>query len=84
MTITNQKNFVFFALCFIALILPGCNHSNPQDLKQKYSVEAINYFYETVFYEDNVGRHEFGRKWNQDLYFYVNGDFSKNDLDNVS
>lgn len=32
MTITNQKNFVFFALCFIALILPGCNHSNPQDL----------------------------------------------------
>lgn len=84
MTITNQKNFVFFALCFIALILPGCNHSNPQDLKEKYSVEAINYFYETVFYVDNVGRHDFGRKWNQDLYFYVNGDFSKNDLDNVS
>ena len=84
MIITNQKNFVFFALCFIALILPGCNHSNPQDLKEKYSVEAINYFYETVFYVDNVGRHDFGRKWNQDLYFYVNGDFSKNDLDNVS
>lgn len=84
MTITNQKNFMFFALCFISLILPGCNHSNPQDLKQKYSVEAINYFYETVFYVDNVGRHDFGRKWNQDLYFYVNGDFSKNDLDNVS
>ncbi len=84
MTITNQKNFVFFALCFIALILPGCNHSNPQDLKEKYSVEAINYFYETVFYVDNVGRHDFGRKWNQDLYFYVNGHFSKNDLDNVS
>ena len=84
MTITNQKNFMFFALCFITLILLGCNHSNPQDLKQKYSVEAINYFYETVFYEDNVGRHEFGRKWNRDLYFYVNGDFSKNDLDNVS
>ena len=84
MIITNQKNFVFFALCFITLILPGCNHSNPQDLKQKYSVEAINYFYETVFYVDNVGRHDFGRKWNQDLYFYVNGDFSKNDLDNVS
>ena len=84
MTLSNQKKFMFFVLCFIAFILPGCSHSNPQELKEKYSVEAINYFYETVFYEDNVGRHEFGRKWNQDLYFYVNGDFSKNDLDNVS
>lgn len=83
MTITNQKNFVLFALCFIALILPGCNHSNPQDLKEKYSVEAINYFYETVFYEDYVGRHEMSKKWNKDLYFYINGEFSEYDTDNV-
>ena len=83
MTITNQKNFMFFALCFIVFILPGCNHSNPQDLKQKYSVEAINYFYETVFYEDYVGRHEMSKKWNKDLYFYINGEFSEYDTDNV-
>ncbi len=48
MTITNQKNFVLFALCFIAFILPGCNHSNPQDLMRplKYyklkGVKVIN------------------------------------------
>ena len=83
MTITNQKNFMFFALCFIAFILLGCNHSNPQDLKQKYSVEAINYFYETVFYEDYVGRFDVCKKWDKDLYFYVNGDFSAYDADDM-
>lgn len=54
MTISNQKIFIFFALCYIVFLLPGCSHSNPQELKEKYSVEAINYFYETVFYEDYV------------------------------
>ncbi len=56
MTLSNQKKFIFFVLCFIAFILPGCSHFNPQELKEKYSVEAINYFYETVFYEDYVGK----------------------------
>ena len=83
MTISNQKKFMFFVLCFIAFILPGCSHSNPQELKEKYSVEAINYFYETVFYEDYVGKLDICKKWNKDLYFYVNGDFSVHDADDV-
>lgn len=83
MTISNQKIFIFFALCYIVFLLPGCNHSNRQDLKEKYSVEAINYFYETVFYEDYVGKLDICKKWNKDLYFYVNGDFSVHDADDV-
>ena len=67
----------YFAL--IILLLQGCR-PNIQDLKQKYSVEAINYFYETAFFTDNEGKRNELTKWNKDVNIYLIGDYSTDDI----
>ena len=56
---------------------------NVQDLKKKYSVEVINFFYETAFFEDGVGRREEIGKWNKDIYIYLPETFHYNDILNI-
>ena len=42
-------------------------------IKQKYSAEAINYFYETAFYQDFAGINENLLKWNRDIKLFIEG-----------
>ena len=63
-----------------------CSSPNVKELeylKQKYSVEVINYFYETVFFQDQVGRKDTLYKWRKDIYFWIDGEFYPNDITNV-
>ncbi|MDQ3536103.1 MAG: DUF2927 domain-containing protein [Bacteroidota bacterium] len=52
-------------------------------LKQKYSAEVINYFYETVFSQDYIGPRNFLRdvlvKWENDIQISVEGELWPND-----
>ncbi|BDD12122.1 hypothetical protein FUAX_45540 (plasmid) [Fulvitalea axinellae] len=45
-----------------------------KDLKNRYSKEAINYFYETAFYQDYVGRQERLIKWKDHIFVNSLGD----------
>ena len=69
----------------IALLLHSC-HSNVQNreqLKQKYSAEVINYFYETAFFQENVGKRDLINKWTKDIHIYMTGENTPNDIDHV-
>ena len=71
-------------MCFtIIVLLTLCCNSDYQNLKQKYSTESINYFYETAFFQDYVGKINVVNKWNEDIYLYIDGDFSTNDISNI-
>lgn len=48
-------------------------------LKQTYSTEAINYFYDTGYCLDGVGKSEFVSKWNKDIQIYLEGELWPND-----
>jgi hypothetical protein len=48
-------------------------------LKQKYSDEVINYFYETAFYIDYVGSKESLTKWESDIWIRLQGELWPND-----
>jgi hypothetical protein len=78
----NQNALKITCLTIIIFLIEGC-HSNIQDLKQKYSTEVINYFYETVFFQDNTGKIDKVNKWDKDIYAYVSGNFSTNDMTNI-
>ncbi len=80
MVICNRNKFTITALFSIAFLLLNCSHSKLQDLKQKYSAKSINYFYEIAFFQDYVGKMHVINKWNEDIYMYVDGNFSTNDM----
>lgn len=71
------------AICFFIIIvgiLTKCinksktdNYANLELLKNKYSVEGINYFYETVFYEDYAGPLDKLSKWESDIWICLEG-----------
>ena len=68
-------------LYFILIILlVQCCKSDVRDLRQKYSAEVINYFYETAFWWDYYGQKYSPNKWTKDIYIYLRGDFSSNDI----
>lgn len=71
-------------MCFVIIMIltQSCNY-NLENLKQKYSVETINYFYETVFFQDNSGKMDKISKWNKDIYIHIEGDFSTNDITTI-
>ncbi|MDQ3535555.1 MAG: DUF2927 domain-containing protein [Bacteroidota bacterium] len=48
-------------------------------LKQKYSSEAINYFYETAFYKDDVGPIDSLLKWKDNIWIGLEGELWPND-----
>ncbi len=56
---------------------------NIEYIKQKYTVEAINYFYEAFFHiegnKDNKIKKALDNKWNRELYIYLEGELWKND-----
>lgn len=52
-------------------------------LTEKYSAETINYFYETVYYQDYKGPVEKLRKWNSDILIHIDGELWPNDLEYV-
>jgi hypothetical protein len=71
----------FLAGIFVSVtVMGGCNN-NPQkisnaqlkDLKNKYSAEEVNYFYETVFYQDFKGIKPALSKWKEDLRVCMQG-----------
>ena len=55
----------------MAIILIQSCQSNTCHLKQKYSVEVINYFYETAFFSDLRGKQNIVYKWKNDVYIYI-------------
>ena len=58
------------------MLFVQCSSPNVKELKylkQKYSVEAINFFYETAFFTDQVGKRDAVSKWNEDIYIYMAG-----------
>ncbi len=57
----------------------GINEIDLRKLKDTYSVEAINYFYETVFYQDNVGVRDTALKWEKDIWIQIEGTLWPND-----
>lgn len=83
MIMSNRNKFTIIFFIFIQLFHSSCHRFNPQDLKDKYSAEVINYFYETVFYFDLEGRKENLEKWNKDIYYYLVGDYTENDIGNL-
>lgn len=82
-----KKNLLFSLVLLLSLvILSKCrvidDHIKTKELvrlKQEYSTEAINFFYETVFWEDNVGRLEFISRWGNDIWLYLSGNLWPND-----
>ena len=71
---------VYFILI---ILLTQCCRPNVQDLKKEYSSEVINYFYETAFFQDHVGKKNIVNKWKKDVYIYMTGEFYPNDMDYV-
>ena len=49
-------------------------------IKQKYSAEAINYFYETAFGSDYGNKKKRLRKWSKDISIYMDGEFNQWDV----
>ena len=70
---------------FIVFFLLSCKEARLSTgdidyIKQKYSVEAINYFYETAFHRDFVGFNENLIKWNQqDIKLFMEGELWEQD-----
>jgi hypothetical protein len=80
--IAKQNIRKIACLAIITFLIESC-HPNIQDLKQEYSTEIINYFYETVFFQDNIGKVDKVNKWGKDIYIFVSGDFSMTDMVNI-
>ena len=66
-------------LILIILLIQSCRPT-VKDLKQKYSAEAINYFYETAFLEDDKGKRKSISRWNKNIYIYSSGNVSTDDI----
>jgi len=69
-----------FGYVFLMFLLVQCksNRDEMSDLevariKQTYSAEVINYFYETVFFQDYVGVKRSLSKWENDVWIYLEG-----------
>ncbi len=63
------------------LALQQCKSQNKQisefnlaKIKQQYSIKAINYFYETVFFQDYVGPNDALSKWKNDIWIRWEGE----------
>ena len=69
----------------VVLLIQSCGPTTPQlkYLKQNYSAEAINYFYETAFLRNFDNKRPAVKKWKKDIYVYMAGDFYPNDIDHV-
>ena len=77
--------YCYFILSFLLI---GCHSKAPlkdkEGVKNEYPTEVINYFYETVFYEDGNKRlTSHLRKWKEDLYIIVQEDILDGDLNIV-
>ena len=66
----------------IILLTQSCR-PNIQDLKQKYPAEVINYFYETAFWIDYVGKGDMLSVWKKDINIYMKGEFYPDDIVNM-
>lgn len=65
---------------FVMVVMSGCESSPRKirevalkELKSKYSPEEINYFYETVFYQDYAGVKPELSKWQEDILISIKG-----------
>jgi len=73
---------IFLASGFFSQCKSSENNISKSDLtrlKQTYSSEAINYFYDTGYCLDGVGTSEFVSKWNKDIQIYLEGELWPND-----
>lgn len=71
-----KKRPTFLLLC---IFLMGCSKQKPLSLLgEKYSVQELNIFYELCCGERNNGK-QLLRKWNKDIYFYLEGDTLQGD-----
>ena len=72
-------------LILVILLAQSCGPNTQQVkyLKQNYSAEAINYFYETGFLRDSDKKRPAVQKWKKDIYIYMTGDFYPDDIDHV-
>ena len=73
------KTVVFSGLVFLIIpTLPAaCQYASKEEyireIKQKYSIEELNYFYEIAFYNEVERKTRPIRKWNKDVYMYLEG-----------
>lgn len=73
---------------YFLAILPSCSpniestisRDDLEYLKNKYSVETINYFYETVFHEDHIGKRDRLTKWNSNAFIAIVGNPSEEEI----
>ncbi|MDQ3535554.1 MAG: DUF2927 domain-containing protein [Bacteroidota bacterium] len=81
-------NRIVYYLLYVIIsgILTQCKSKNNQipesdlaKIKQKYSSEAINYLYETAYFEDFVGPKDSISKWEDDIWISMEGDLWAND-----
>ncbi len=79
-----HRNFLVISILWCAL-LSSCTQSGNQlkDLRDKYTTETINYFYQTVFFEEFGVKATPARKWNDNIFWRIEGNLSREDIKDV-
>lgn len=85
-----MKIYIFLIVTIFFLFFAKCQDNtlselNIQDIKRKYSIESINYFYETVFFSESEGKKtERIDKWKKNPKIIILGYPSINQIEIVN
>lgn len=83
---TSKSFLTFFVFVLFIFLFQQCksgdnrmSKSDIEYIKQNYSKEAINFLYETAYFQDDGEMLDSLIKWNNDVHIYLNGTFLPDD-----